>query len=117
MDTIAINGISCEANIGVSEHERTEPQLLMIDVLLKLDLEAAANEDSISLTCDYDKIVARVRKLIADHEFKLLEAVAGHLCKALLTEKHVQGARVTVRKFPQNLSEDIDHIAVDMERS
>ncbi len=117
MDTIAINGITCDANIGISGQERSAVHTLMIDVLLKLDLEAAGNEDNLELTVDYTKVIQRVQKLVADHEFLLLEAVAGHLCKALLTGSRVQAVRVTVRKFPESLREIIDHVAVDMERS
>lgn len=116
MDTIAINGISCEANLGLLYAERSEQQALLIDVLLFLDLEAAGNQDELSLTVDYERVVRKVQEFVSDHEFKLLEAVAGRLCRLLLADEPVESVRVTVRRFPPGLREDIDHIAVDMSR-
>lgn len=117
MDTIALNGISCEANIGSTPKRRSQPQTLMIDVLVSLDLDAASNQDELELTVDYETLLRKVQKLISDHEFNLLEAVAGRLCRAILAMGPIDSVRVTVRKFPEELRDALDHVVVDMTRS
>jgi dihydroneopterin aldolase len=116
MDKIALYGISCEANLGLKTKERKKPELLVLDVIVGLDLEAAANEDDLSLTINYEDLVTRVRKLVDDHEFNIVESVAGHLCKALLAATPIDTVEVIVRRFPDRLQDSVESVSVEMKR-
>ena len=97
MDSLRLLDIECRSRIGVTREERTRPQSIRVDPVLKgrgkvvrvdldlgLDLEAAGNSDAIDLTVDYVKVVDRVRAIAAEREYRLVEALARTLCRRLL---------------------------------
>ncbi len=53
MDKIHLREISCQAHIGVTEEERTVAQRILLDLILHLDLEPAAQTDDLEKTVDY----------------------------------------------------------------
>ena len=53
MDRIKIGGITCQARLGTTRHERTNPQPIVVDLCLYLDLEEAGVRDELSATIDY----------------------------------------------------------------
>ena len=116
MDKIIINGIYCEACLGISDQERAKPQVLVIDATLAMDLEPAANTDDLTLTVDYEQLIRQIQKTVSDHQCCLVEAVAGHICKSILANNRILSVEVTVKKFPEALRDTIDHVAVKMAR-
>ncbi len=117
MDKIQINGILCEARLGMSKTERAQLQQILIDVEVGLDLEAAANTDSLDLTVDYETLLKRIEKNIRDHECHLIESVAGNLCKSILADARIRTVTVRVRKFPESMRDRTDSVGVEMTRT
>jgi FolB domain-containing protein len=52
MDKIHINGIACQAHLGVPLQERENPQEIVLDLTLSLDLETAGRTDHVESTVD-----------------------------------------------------------------
>ncbi|MGH9339029.1 MAG: dihydroneopterin aldolase [Acidobacteriota bacterium] len=116
MDKIVIKGLSCQAHIGVTAQERANPQELLIDIELLLDLEPAANLDDIAMTADYRKLVETIERHIQASRYKLLETVAQAICKLVLEDTQIKSVHLTVRKFPDKLRGKIEYAAVEMTR-
>lgn len=117
MDKIHINGISCQAHVGVPLQERENPQQIVVDLVLSLDLEAAVKSDDVESTVDYQEIVEKVEKAVAEKQFRLLEALAGYLCHTLLTDTRIKSVQVTLRKFPEVLREKVSYVEVEITRT
>lgn len=116
MDKIHAYGIPCAAYIGVTEDERAAPQEILVDVVLSLDLEPAANTDDIKLTVDYRGIVSRVQETVQNRQFHLLEALVYQVCRAILEDARIESIQVTAQKRPTVLAGKVDHVAVEMTR-
>ncbi|MFO7655179.1 MAG: dihydroneopterin aldolase [Candidatus Krumholzibacteriia bacterium] len=98
MDRIRLQGIDVYAHHGVHPAERELGQRFVIDVKLWLDLGAAASEDSLRHALDYTAVHRRICEVAAETSFQLIEALARHLCQALLLEFPVERAEITVQK-------------------
>ncbi len=116
MDTIELQGIACQALLGVTRKERKQRQFVRVDASIGLDLEPAANTDDLELTVDYHQLVKRIQKTVHDHECYLLESLTSHLCRSLLAHGRIRHVRLRVYKFPADLTDDVEHVAVEMSR-
>ncbi len=117
MDKIHISEISCLAHLGVPPQERENPQEILVDVVLSLNLEKAVHSDEVTSTVDYVGIVEKVKETVKERKFCLLESVAGHLCRSILTDTKIKSVQVKVRKFPEVLREKASYVEVEMTRS
>ena len=99
MDLIFIRECRADAWIGVYEWEQQQPQSLEFDIDIGLDTHTAGASDSIRDTIDYGKVVERVRADLKDARFKLLEALAEHVCQVLIRDFSAQWVKVSVAKI------------------
>ncbi|MFQ5738975.1 MAG: dihydroneopterin aldolase [Acidobacteriota bacterium] len=116
MDEILIKGVECRARIGVPDEERAAPQQVAVDLVIQLDLEKAAAADDLDQTVNYQRLVQRVQATVRENEFRLLESLAAHLCRIVLSDTRIEGVQVTVRKSPRALRHSVDHVGVKMTR-
>lgn len=74
--------LEVEAVIGVCDFERRRPQLILASI--DLMLPTPPKQDVLSETVDYVLLAKRVRAVLEDGRFELLETAASELGKALL---------------------------------
>ena len=116
MDKIIIAEIPCMVRLGVSPEERCQPQKVLIDVELEVELASACQSDEIGDTVDYGILVSRMQERLQQREFRLVEALAQEACRVALYDSRVQRTRVRVRKFPQSLAGRVASVAVELVR-
>lgn len=93
------------------------PQVVVVDVEATTDLQAASDSDDLSDTVDYGTLTVEIAKLVRDHEARLLERLAGAIARLVLDVAGVERVRVQVAKEAPPLEEDLDVVAVRIERS
>ncbi len=98
MDKVSLHGIDVYAHHGVHPAERELGQRFVIDVDLWTDCAPAADSDSLNQALDYTAVHACINETTAGTSFQLIEALAGHLCRALLGSFPVDKVLVTVQK-------------------
>jgi dihydroneopterin aldolase len=98
MDKVSLHGIDVYAHHGVHPAERELGQRFVIDVDLWTDCAPAAESDSLDQALDYTAVHACINETTAGTSFQLIEALAGHLCRALLESFPVDKVLVTVQK-------------------
>jgi 7,8-dihydroneopterin aldolase/epimerase/oxygenase len=114
MDLIFIEGLTCRTVIGIHASELHQPQTLVIDVHAGVARARACSSDAIVDTIDYSAVRERLRRLMREHQLKLLEALAEAIADIVLDEFGAQWVRVQVvkpRKF-----DDVDAVGVRIER-
>jgi dihydroneopterin aldolase len=79
---------------GAREGKKDTEQAFVVD----LDLEVEVGEDRIEGTADYRKVVERVREVIAEDTFDLIETMAEEIAKACIGFDRVMRATVVVHK-------------------
>jgi|SRR5688572_11078590 len=98
MDTVFIREFRVDAWIGVHDWEKQRPQTLEVDIELGLPPMERRTEN-IQDTVHYGEVVERVRKELAEHKFRLLEALAEHVCGVIMRDFRCESVRFSVAKL------------------
>jgi dihydroneopterin aldolase len=98
--TLTLTGLRFNANLGILEHEKADPQPIQVDAELNLGPQPLLpHDDDINHVLDYRK----VRQIIIDEctaeHVNLLETLIGKLARRLLQLPGVRGVRVKIVKL------------------
>ena len=74
------------------------PQTIILDIEIGYDLTNACKSDAIADTIDYGAVVNRIRETLTENSFKLVEALAEHICQLILKEFGALSVKVKVAK-------------------
>lgn len=117
MDRITLRGIRFEGHHGVSEEERSLPQLFEVDLQIELDLSIAGRTDDLDDTVDYGPLVEVVRDVVERSSHRLMEAIAAAIAEGVhAVAPRVEEISVRVRKLAVPLDADLDHAEVEVQR-
>ncbi|MES2580460.1 MAG: dihydroneopterin aldolase [Pseudomonadota bacterium] len=98
MDTIFLEQVKVQTKLGVPDWERLVTQTIVLDIEVSIDLSKSCKSDSIHDTVDYGAVVARIRETLNQNSFKLVEALAEHICQLILSEFGGLSVKVRVAK-------------------
>lgn len=98
MDKIFINQMHFYGYHGIFEEENTLGQKFIVDVELMCSVREAAATDDVTKTMNYAQVYELVKAEVEGTRVKLLETLAEHIAKQLLTHFIIQEVRVRVTK-------------------
>ncbi len=107
-----LSGIRAEGHHGARPGEKDEPQPFVVD----LDLDVEVTGDRIDATADYRGISERVRAVIEEGSFDLIEAMAASIADACLEFDPIGRATVVVHKPNAATRLGIDGVAAAVTR-
>ena len=107
-----LSGIRAEGHHGARPGEKDAAQPFVVD----LDLEVEVTGDEIDGTADYRGITERVRTVIEDGSFDLIEAMAAAIADACLAFGPIARATVVVHKPNAATRLGIDGVAAAVTR-
>jgi dihydroneopterin aldolase len=117
-DHVFLRAMEFEGRHGVSDEERAEPQVIMLDIDLELDLRPAGTGDDLDKTANYSSVFEICRAQAEGHSYKLLEALGENIASDVLEKfPGVQLVTVTVRKPGVPIDGVLDHAGISVERS
>lgn len=99
MDHIFIRDLRIEARVGFHKRERHAPQTLRLDLEIGIANDAVFASDRVADCIDYDSVVTRIRGLLGEGHFNLVETIADRIARLLLDEFGATFARVSVAKL------------------
>ena len=99
MDTIFIREFRVDAWVGIYEWEKLRPQTLEMEIEIGIPGAAVGRSDNIHDTVHYGAVVEKVVAELAERRFKLLEALAEHVCGLVTGEFRAPWVRVSVAKL------------------
>lgn len=97
-DRIELRGLTVRGNHGVYPHERTDGQDFVVDIIVWIDVTAAAVSDVLDDTVDYGVLAERAAAIVGGPARNLIETVADEIARDVLTDARVQAVEVTVHK-------------------
>lgn len=97
-NAIILKAIQVSAHCGVSEAERAAKQPILVDIRFRCPNQTAFHSDRLSDTVDYGAIIKRVREVIENKTFALLETLTEQLCHILFQEFPLTHLELWVRK-------------------
>ena len=99
MDTIFIREFRVDAWVGIYEWEKQRAQSLEMDIEIGIPGNAVGRTDNIHDTVHYGDVVERIQKDLAQRKFKLLEALAEHVCNVITRDFKAPWVRLSVAKL------------------
>ncbi len=114
LDIVFIEGLVGHTVIGIYSSEQHVTQPLVIDLQAGVPRVRACDTDRIGDTIDYAAVRERVLRLLAEHQVKLLEALAETIAEILINEFGAHWVRVKVAK-PRKY-DDVQAMGVLIER-
>lgn len=97
-DIIFLSEVKVTTNLGVPDWERIVPQTIVLDLEIEMPHNRSCQTDEIEDTIDYGEVVARIRQTLAENSFKLVEALAEHICQIVLNEFKAPWVKIKVAK-------------------
>ena len=108
-----LTGLRFDANLGILEHEKTDPQPIQVDAELNLGTQPLSpHDDDICLVLDYRKVRQIIITECTAEHVNLLETLIGKLAHRLMQLPGVLGVRVKIAKL--EIFEDCE-VAIRME--
>ncbi len=93
-----LEGLACEASIGIYEAERKTRQTVLIDAELMLSNNTEPLDGRLDSTIDYDIIRDTIHQLVNDTHYDLQETLARRIFDALSALPEVRAVRVRTAK-------------------
>lgn len=76
MDYLQLKGITSKGCHGLFEFEKTNPQPFIVDLILGLNLNPAAESDDLNLGVHYGEVEEAVVSAVRNQSFNLIEKLA-----------------------------------------
>ncbi|MEX2292117.1 MAG: dihydroneopterin aldolase [Mycobacteriales bacterium] len=115
-DAIRLTGLRVRGFHGVLPEERRNGQDFLVDVVLHLDLSAAARSDDLADTVHYGALAERLAAVVAGEPVALIETLAQRLADVCLADRLVQRAEVTVHKPSAPVPLELANVSVTVVR-
>ena len=114
MDLIVIRGLRIEAIVGHYPYEREAPQPLDFDLELAIPNTSVYQSDRLHDTINYAAVAEYIRSECDVHHFRLLERMADHLARGILTQFKTPYVKLTVVKL--GILKGVKQVGVMVER-
>lgn len=101
---------------GVLPAEREIGQRFAIDLTMYKELWQAGQSDELHHTANYAEVYHRVKLIVEEEKFSLLEALAEAIANAVLERFPVQRVAVSIRKPSAPVAGVFDYVEVHIER-
>ena len=100
LQTLTLNGLRFNANLGILPHEINQAQPIEVDVELNQGRQPLLpQDDDITHVLDYRKVRQIVIDTCTEEHINLLESMLGKLTQRLLQLPSVVGVRVRIAKL------------------
>lgn len=116
LDTISLMGLRVHAHHGVFDFERENGQTFVIDVVVHLDVRAAADGDDLARTVHYGELAERVVAAVQNDPVDLIETVAERVAGVALSWEAVRLTEVAVHKPDAPIDAVFDDVVVRIVR-
>tara|TARA_B100001113_G_C21065443_1_gene603173 strand:- start:677 stop:1051 length:375 start_codon:yes stop_codon:yes gene_type:complete len=110
--SIFFRDIELLCKIGVYEHERRNPQRVIINLKLILSNELSPKNDKIDETLNYDIVYRKIKDITSSQHFNLVETLANQIFKNLKSLNKVSDLTVSVAK--PDIYEDCEGVGYEI---
>lgn len=115
-DSITLRGLRIPAYHGVTDREKTDGQVFLVDMTAWLDLSKAGMSDEISTTVDYGILAQAIHRRVSGERWNLIERVAERVADLVLEDHRIARVEVTVHKPEAPIPVEFDDVRVTVIR-
>jgi 7,8-dihydroneopterin aldolase/epimerase/oxygenase len=99
LNTVTIRELRLKAWIGLYRHEKIAPQTIAIDLDIDLPDDKVFVSGKVADTIDYGVVVRRVKELLAEERFGLVESLAERIANLILKDFRAPRVKVSIAKL------------------
>jgi 7,8-dihydroneopterin aldolase/epimerase/oxygenase len=99
MDIIFLREIRLDARIGIYKREKSITQTVELDLDMALRDDRVFKSGRVADTIDYAVVVDRIRAVLVEQHYGLVESLAEHVAQIILDEFHAPWVRVSIAKI------------------
>jgi len=99
LNTVSIRELRLKAWIGLYRHEKIAPQTIAIDLEIDLPDDKVFKTGKVADTIDYGVVVRRVKALLAEERFGLVESLGERIASLILEEFRAPRVKVSIAKL------------------
>ncbi len=112
---VFVRDLEVTALLGIYEHEKLDPQRIIVNIDLSVREAKGATADDISHVVSYEIVVKKVEAILAEGHINLVETLCEKIADACLRDRRVLAARVRVEK--PDIIPNARSVGVEIERS
>ncbi|NJM30988.1 MAG: dihydroneopterin aldolase [Rhizobiales bacterium] len=112
---VFVRDLELKALLGIHEHEKRDPQRIIVNIDLSVHEGKDPLSDDISQVVSYEVVVKKVEKIIREGHVNLVETLAERIAEACLKDKRVVGARVRIEK--PDIIKNARSVGIEIERT
>lgn len=98
MDIVFLRGLRIETQIGIYDWEKKIRQPVVLDLEMSADVARAATTDRIEDALDYKAVSKRLKQLVGESRFELVETLAERCAAVIREEFGVGWVRLSLNK-------------------
>jgi dihydroneopterin aldolase len=118
VDVIRIKNAVFYAYHGTEEDEQNLGGKFEVDVDLYCDVSVAAEKDALTKTVDYEKVYAVISQVVLARKYRLLEALAMTIGRAIIRDFYnVERVVTRIRKPHPPVKGVVDHVEVEISQN
>lgn len=118
MDKIYLNRLAFYGYHGAFPEENKLGQRFIVDLILELDIKAAAKTDDLSKTVNYGEVYNEVKEIVEGPSKKLVETVAENIAAVILDKfNQVVNCTIKVEKPDPPIPGHYHSVAVEIKRN
>lgn len=95
---IKIKNLRLRTFLGVYDWEKNHDREIIINAEITTDYNNSLETDEISDTLDYSVLIAKIKTLVAQKRFKLIEKLAAQIMKKIMEDKRIKKCTLEVDK-------------------
>jgi 7,8-dihydroneopterin aldolase/epimerase/oxygenase len=112
---VFVRDLEVKAMIGIYDHEKINPQRIIVNIDLSVHEAEGVMADDISHVVSYEIVVKKVEAILAEAHINLVETLCEKIAAACLRDRRVVAARVRVEK--PDIIPNARSVGVEIERS
>jgi dihydroneopterin aldolase len=111
---IKIKNLRLQTIIGVYDWEKTVNREIIINAELTTNYTKSKDSDDLADTIDYDLIILKLKNLVANKRFKLIEKMAQSAMDEILQDPRISKCKLEIDKV--GVVENVDAFSVTLEQ-
>ncbi len=111
---IKIKNLRLYTIIGVFDWEQNIDREIIINAEITTNFTKSLHSDELSDAIDYDQIILKIKNLVANNRFKLVEKMAQTLMDAILEDQRISKCKLEIDKV--GVVENVDSFSITIEQ-
>jgi 7,8-dihydroneopterin aldolase/epimerase/oxygenase len=95
---LEINNLKIDTIIGIHDHEKSEKQSLIFDIIIFYNSSTTIKSDNIKDAIDYYDLTLNLKEFISNNHYELLETLSHKILEEIVKDKRIGKAILTISK-------------------